>query len=392
MANYDINPYGAGGQQPSDIGIVNDLVTGGANVALSAGMGKKLKEQEDYVYARLQAVYAALGNAAFWEGKTPSANILPELDWGYPKHNVTLALSLTNAVVKVNGVTKSNGDTIRAEEGSTLYLTIEAESGYALTSVTSSTTGAVVSQDLSTVSIVVGDSDATLSITAVAAAAHQVTVNTVNCTASPASASVIHGNSFTCQLTAAAGSTLPATVSYGSGQTANVVDGSFTIASVTEDITVVAEAFSPMTYGTAYKNDGTLQAEGVKPSWCVNNEYIAIPDGTTDIVWIYGAFPQDTPADVSAGEGNCLAFYDENRDWLTYKACLNQGSINGFRQLNGSGLPSTAKYVRASFITSALGDAPKVWGYTSTFPTGIGARVNDTWVTLFDASQYALSE
>lgn len=39
MANSTIYPYGVGGQTPSGIGIVNDLVTGGADKALSAQQG-----------------------------------------------------------------------------------------------------------------------------------------------------------------------------------------------------------------------------------------------------------------------------------------------------------------------------------------------------------------
>jgi len=138
---------------------------------LGANQGKRLRDQIDYVYARLQAVYAALGNIAFWDGKTPIANILPDLDWGAPKHTVTLALSLTNAVVKHNGVAKSNGDTILVEEGGTLTLIVEPADGYALTSVTSSTTSATVA-DLGngtySVAIVMGGSNVTLNVVAVA--------------------------------------------------------------------------------------------------------------------------------------------------------------------------------------------------------------------------------
>ena len=44
MANNTIYPYGTEGILPSSIGIVNDLVTGGADKALSAQMGKVLNE------------------------------------------------------------------------------------------------------------------------------------------------------------------------------------------------------------------------------------------------------------------------------------------------------------------------------------------------------------
>lgn len=42
MANKTVYPFGTGGQLPSNIGIINDLTTGGADKALSAEMGKEL--------------------------------------------------------------------------------------------------------------------------------------------------------------------------------------------------------------------------------------------------------------------------------------------------------------------------------------------------------------
>lgn len=44
MANTTIYPYGTGGQLPSGIAIVDDLTTGGHDKALSAGMGKYIKD------------------------------------------------------------------------------------------------------------------------------------------------------------------------------------------------------------------------------------------------------------------------------------------------------------------------------------------------------------
>lgn len=42
MANQTIYPYGTNGELPSNIGIINDLTTGGSDKALSAEMGKQL--------------------------------------------------------------------------------------------------------------------------------------------------------------------------------------------------------------------------------------------------------------------------------------------------------------------------------------------------------------
>lgn len=45
MANNTVYPYGPGGQLPGGIAIVNDLVTGGADKALSAQMGVELNSK-----------------------------------------------------------------------------------------------------------------------------------------------------------------------------------------------------------------------------------------------------------------------------------------------------------------------------------------------------------
>ena len=48
MANSTVYPYGTGGHMPSNIGIINDLTTGGANNALSAEMGKYIGHKLSY--------------------------------------------------------------------------------------------------------------------------------------------------------------------------------------------------------------------------------------------------------------------------------------------------------------------------------------------------------
>ena len=56
MANQSVYPYGPGGSVPAGVGIINDLVTGGANVALSAEMGKTLAQDLQAVAARTKEV------------------------------------------------------------------------------------------------------------------------------------------------------------------------------------------------------------------------------------------------------------------------------------------------------------------------------------------------
>lgn len=49
MASSTIYPYGTGGHMPSNIGIINDLTTGGVNKALSAEMGKYIGRKIGYL-------------------------------------------------------------------------------------------------------------------------------------------------------------------------------------------------------------------------------------------------------------------------------------------------------------------------------------------------------
>ena len=210
--------------------IINDLVTGGAENFLSAEMGKRLKEQVDYVYGRVQAMFSLFSNAAFWAGKPQMSALLPDLDWSNPKHTITLNLSLTNAVVKRNGVAVSNGETILAEEFSTLTFIVEpSSSSFALTSVSSSTTGATVTDTGNgtyTVTFVVGQSDATLAITAIAAAARTITYNLTHCDATTKPTSVLDGGSATIVLQADTDYTMP--TSLPSGAVANASVTSYT--------------------------------------------------------------------------------------------------------------------------------------------------------------------
>lgn len=56
MANTTINPFGPSSDLPTSFPVVNDLITGGVNAALSAQMGKKLS-------ARIRPVYVAAADA-----------------------------------------------------------------------------------------------------------------------------------------------------------------------------------------------------------------------------------------------------------------------------------------------------------------------------------------
>lgn len=72
MANQTVYPYGTGGQLPANIGIINDLKTGGANKALSAEMGKVLGEEiggglEEILTAELTHNNLAIRSSKVWQ-------------------------------------------------------------------------------------------------------------------------------------------------------------------------------------------------------------------------------------------------------------------------------------------------------------------------------------
>ena len=106
MANTTIYPYGTNGQLPSSIGVINDLTTGGADKALSASMGKKLK-------VAMLSILNSLGNYAFPSGK-------PVIDWG-DDTPVTYTVSKTIGT----GLSATGGDTDVAL-GDSLEVTIAA--------------------------------------------------------------------------------------------------------------------------------------------------------------------------------------------------------------------------------------------------------------------------
>ena len=75
MANQTVYPYGTGGQLPANIGIINDLQTGGANKALSAEMGKVLGEEiggglEEILTAELTHNNLAIRSSKVWQAGT----------------------------------------------------------------------------------------------------------------------------------------------------------------------------------------------------------------------------------------------------------------------------------------------------------------------------------
>ena len=272
----------------AQITIVNDLTTGGPGDALSAEMGKRLRAKVDEVQANIQRLYNNLGNIAFWDAAAKSNAAPVPIDWGNPKHAVTLALTLTNAVVKHNGVAKTNGDTILVEEWSTLTLIVEAASGYALTTVTSSTTGATVT-DLGngtySVAIVMGGSNVTLNVTAsTSETPFSITYNVTHCEATTAPESVLRNSSATIVLGQVTNYLLPLAVEV-IGATLSSYDrqtGTLVISNPTADVTINADGI--YTGYELVRNSlvSSMAATGNNIPFYINNS----PDGSRNAILV----------------------------------------------------------------------------------------------------------
>lgn len=281
-------------QFPTGGDVVNNLTTGGVDKALSAEMGKRLKEKVEEVQANIQRLYNNLGNIAFWDATAKSAAAPIPLDWGGTKHLVTLDLNLTNAVVKHNGTAVANGATIQVEEYDTLTLLVEASTGYVLQSVTSSTTGAVVTDNGNgtyNVALTMGQNNVTLAITATAAQAYTITYGTMtNCSVvtSPAPTSILGGQSVEIEFSAESGYELDSscfTVA-NADKAWDAATSKLTISNATDNVTISAEAEVPkLKFLKGYRmlSNGTITnapytAGGVDISGlCALSEYIKVP-------------------------------------------------------------------------------------------------------------------
>ena len=97
MANKTVYPYGTEGRLPSSIGLVNDLITGGVDKALTAEQGKIIGEQ---LYYNSTPQEAAFGY------DYPDANITPDSDYtvvGLQDSDATFSGRITK--IKANFVT-----------------------------------------------------------------------------------------------------------------------------------------------------------------------------------------------------------------------------------------------------------------------------------------------
>ena len=152
MANTTIYPYGTDGQLPSSIGVINDLVTGDADKALSAEMGKRLRKA-------ITGLLNALSPTAFTGEKPTDA----DLDIYAPKFTITLPTDTRVDMTNQNAQVES-GDSYT----NTFSLNETAEEGYVLRLSATMEGGGEISADATTG--VVSTNNVTGNITIVASA------------------------------------------------------------------------------------------------------------------------------------------------------------------------------------------------------------------------------
>lgn len=232
----------------SDITVINSLVTGGVNDALSAQMGKILRQNIEVVQGNVIRLYNKLANLAFLNSADKAAAAPTLLDWNVPK----VTLSVNNYVTPAAGVIITAPQTV--EIGASATIIVVPASGYTLGE-------NAITADIGTVSydsiadnytITIANVREALTVNINGTATRGVNVTLINSdgyiSLVPLSAQT--GKQYTGQLTLSQNApgthSLPSQVSWSMGSTTGTsqVDsnGQFTIANVTDDITVTANA------------------------------------------------------------------------------------------------------------------------------------------------------
>jgi len=306
--------------------LVNDLTTGGAGNFLSAEMGKRLKAKIEEVNDNIRRLYNNLGNVAFWDAASKTNATPSEIDWGNPKHNVTLALTLTNAVVKRNGTTVANGDAIRVEEFSTLNLIIEPTSGYAfIDAPTASASGiAVVVSDNGdgtyTVGLTMGQSDVTLAISASCVQSHSISYNLAHIKSATRPSSIPTGGTAVINMEAETNYALAVSdISVNNATLVSYTGNVLTISNPTGDVTIEATAIFTMKLlrgwyiGTDSREltNAAITGSTIDVDQVVTTDYIKLPqaDVTNASLMVNYGVASDGKKDSTQGPPSIAAFF-----------------------------------------------------------------------------------
>lgn len=223
-----VNAQGPAGTSytSADLTIGNALNGQGDVLGMAGAM--MIKNNIDSLATSLNRLYACLANMAFWDSQDKASAQPTPLDWSVPKKTVTLDLSGVGShiTVKHGVVPVVDGDTIEVDEGSNLVLNFYADTDYALSALSTSTSGATANLQAGTVALENVTANTTLVISASAAGAYGITYNLTGC-AAPAGVtnptSIMQGGGATIYLESTNGFDMPASLPSGAvtGATAN---------------------------------------------------------------------------------------------------------------------------------------------------------------------------
>lgn len=296
MANKTIYPYGVGGQTPSGIDIVNDLVTGGADKALAAQQGKELNE-------KLKALWASLVEYSFINGK-------PDI---YQTYSVTMPSD-----VNITAVLKdANGDALAQPviEGTDINIVLTPTSGYSVEigsvkmggQTLQVETDYTVSESGEVKTISIPHISGNIAVTASAQALFTVDFELDGVTSSDTSA-VVSGGSYHTKLGTSNNlyvvddSSVQVTMG-GTDITSQVyADDEINIPNVIGDITIAATAMTYVTNGLVLHLDGKNRG-GVPGKW-------------TSLVNYDNGSGFNAPIEFTLSNETTLSNYDPSKDFV----------------------------------------------------------------------------
>lgn len=340
--------------------VVGNALNGEGDVLGMSG-AMQIKANIDILAASLNRLYAKLGNIAFWTAQDQEDAEPTPIDWSIPKVVLTVTNSITHGVVKYNGNIVSGS--IQVDQGTTVNLLVEGETGYGISS--AAATGATVVDNGNgtfTVSVKV---DSTMSLTITGTAAALVTPSFV--CSNDADALSMTGAA------AAVGGTFVGTIAidddYFDGfSIESVKDGSdndvsyttsgntITVANMPSVLVITAKATKVLKFyaGKIISGMGSVADDSGR---CFT-DYIRL-DGLTSsaaLNWIHNI-------DYDASKNRAIVFYDKNKkhmmNWDSggYKDCPYHFVVNsgGSRQIATNYLSAMLSYagglayVRACF-------------------------------------------
>lgn len=329
---------------------------------LGANQGKRLRDQIDLIYQRMQSLYSLLGNIAFWDGKPNINAVLPSLDWGNPRHNVTLSLNLSNAVVTRNGVPVSNTQVLQVEEFSTLTLIVAGAQGYALASAPTVSVGGnsitpVDNGDYTyTVELTMGQVDIALTIAATGTAASGISYSLANIKSATRPTVIFGGGTASITIEPEDGYRLSGDDIVVTGATKGTyANNVLTISNPTGDVTISASAVEigvKWLRGYWYGTDSNVITNDLFGNFDVTkmlfSDYIQIPQDSAlrNMVVNYG-FDRASEESPTHGGPAAAAFFVRGDNGYEKVAVWSTAGANEYREFNVASAGNAARMLAA---------------------------------------------